>query len=284
MTVWTQWPEPYMKRKGLKMNVTYNDGGRAAAGFAGNTGDCVVRSIAIVGELNYRDVYDHLSAALGTGKSPRNGIPKKVYKKYLDDRGWIWTPTMQIGSGCTVHLRADELPAGRVLVSTSRHLTAVIDGQIHDTHDPSRGGTRCVYGYYQPPTAKVAQDKLEATLAAQNPHPATLDEAGFPRFREFQMSKNCAGCRREYGAKETAEFFIKGTVLTFEGATSKRVPRSGNYCETHLDDLRDAGFEGKVTRLNRRPAVNKAPKLEWLPGESLSDHARRCFAAAREEN
>jgi len=27
--------------------------------------------------------------------------------------GWIWTPTIQIGSGCTVHLRADELPSGQ---------------------------------------------------------------------------------------------------------------------------------------------------------------------------
>jgi hypothetical protein len=23
---------------------------------------------------------------------------------------WLWTATMQIGSGCTVHLQADELP------------------------------------------------------------------------------------------------------------------------------------------------------------------------------
>jgi hypothetical protein len=44
---------------------------------------------------------------------------------------------MQIGSGCTVHLRADELPSGRLVVSVSKHLTAVIDGVIHDAHDPS---------------------------------------------------------------------------------------------------------------------------------------------------
>jgi hypothetical protein len=25
----------------------------------------------------------------------------------------------------------------------------VIDGVIHDTHDCSRGGTRCVYGYWR---------------------------------------------------------------------------------------------------------------------------------------
>ncbi len=29
-----------------------------------------------------------------------------------------------------------------------RHYTAVIDGVINDTHDPSREGTRCVYGYW----------------------------------------------------------------------------------------------------------------------------------------
>jgi len=33
-------------------------------------------------------------------------------------------------------------------VKVSKHLTAVIDGVMYDTHDPSRGGSRCVYGYY----------------------------------------------------------------------------------------------------------------------------------------
>ena len=57
---------------------------------------------------------------------------------------------MRIGSGCKVHLRADELPAGRLIdVRVARHLAAVIDGVIYDNHDCSRGGTRCVYGYYR---------------------------------------------------------------------------------------------------------------------------------------
>jgi len=34
------------------------------------------------------------------------------------------------------------------VVACSKHYTAVIDGVIHDTHDPSRDGTRAVYGYY----------------------------------------------------------------------------------------------------------------------------------------
>jgi hypothetical protein len=55
---------------------------------------------------------------------------------------------MAIGQGCKVHLRATELPAGRLIVQVSKHLVAVIDGVIRDTSDPSRGGKRCVYGYY----------------------------------------------------------------------------------------------------------------------------------------
>lgn len=56
---------------------------------------------------------------------------------------------MGIGTGCRVHLRPDELPRGRLVVKLSRHITAVIDGVVYDTHDPTRGGTRCVYGYYR---------------------------------------------------------------------------------------------------------------------------------------
>ena len=56
---------------------------------------------------------------------------------------------MKVGTGCQVHLNAKELPAGRLIVRVSKHLTAVIDGIIQDTHDCSRSGTRCVYGYYQ---------------------------------------------------------------------------------------------------------------------------------------
>jgi hypothetical protein len=56
---------------------------------------------------------------------------------------------MSIGSGCKVHLCTEELPKGRLIVSVSRHLIAVIDGVFHDTHDCSRGGTRCVYGYWR---------------------------------------------------------------------------------------------------------------------------------------
>ena len=67
-----------------------------------------------------------------TKSSARTGVRKTTSRRWLAELGWIWTPTMQIGSGCKVHLRAEELPQGRLIVSVSRHLVAVIDGVIHD--------------------------------------------------------------------------------------------------------------------------------------------------------
>lgn len=147
------------------MKFVLNDGGRAEAGYKGDAGDCVTRSVSIATGIPYQQVYDslyELARKHGSEKrdkvarrirakndaSPRNGMWKQIYRPYLESIGWKWVPTMKIGTGCKVHLRADELPEGRLIVSVSKHMTAVIDGVIHDTHDPSRGGTRCVYGYF----------------------------------------------------------------------------------------------------------------------------------------
>jgi len=67
----------------------------------------------------------------------------------MKELGFEWKPTMNIGQGCKVHLRADELPCGNIIVNVSKHFAAVIDGVLHDTYDCSREGTRCVYGYYK---------------------------------------------------------------------------------------------------------------------------------------
>ncbi len=138
----------------------FHDGGRAAAGYRGKTGDCVVRSIAIATGLPYQHIYDLVNCAstrerTGTRKrgisNARTGVYKSTIQRVMKELGWVWTPTMQIGSGCTVHLRPSELPAGRLVVSVSKHLTAMIDGVIYDTHDCSRRGKRCVYGYWEAP-------------------------------------------------------------------------------------------------------------------------------------
>lgn len=151
------------------MKFQFNDGGREAAGYKGLTGDCVTRAIAIATGNPYQEVYDAMWGGIeeyaatrrdrvarqiqrGNGRrgtTPRNGVHRKIYDAYLKKIGWVWEPTMQIGSGCKVHLRPDELPGGRIIVRLSKHLAAVVDGVVHDTYDCSRDETRCVYGYYR---------------------------------------------------------------------------------------------------------------------------------------
>ena len=158
----------------IEIPFVYNDGGRAQAGWKGDTGDCVCRAICIALERDYediretlveirRDFYFKMSSSRSARKQARAeralqqgtnthrlGIPIEVAKDFLKEQGWLWIPTMSIGSGCKVHLHPDELPEGRLIARTTKHLCAVIDGVINDTYDPSRGGTRCVYGYYKP--------------------------------------------------------------------------------------------------------------------------------------
>lgn len=152
---------------------TFHDGGRAAAGYKGRTGDCGVRALAIAvfgadtsdDAEAYRRAVDLVlryskterkkrrKSAKASRSTTRTGIYGKTMRRIMADpeiaaRGWRWRATMAIGGGCTTHLRADELPAGRLLVVVSKHFTTVIDGVIHDTYDPSRGGDRCVYGFW----------------------------------------------------------------------------------------------------------------------------------------
>ena len=139
------------------MNFMFDDGGRAQAGYRGSTGDCVCRATAIATELPYAEVYaaikdaamlEHRGRVRRSKSSPRTGVHKPTIRRFLTNLGWAYTPTMRIGSGCKVHLCAAELPAGRLIVQVSRHMVAMIDGIVHDTFDPTRNGTRCVYGYW----------------------------------------------------------------------------------------------------------------------------------------
>jgi hypothetical protein len=139
------------------------DGGRRDAGFTGHAQDCVVRAVAIVTARPYDVVYYELAEINAktrktkrrvgsTGKhTASHGIytTTPMFKRYMQSLGFVWTPTMGIGTGCKVHLRDGELPMGRLVVAVSRHYTAVIDGVLLDTHDCTRGGNRCVYGIWR---------------------------------------------------------------------------------------------------------------------------------------
>lgn len=138
----------------LKVNIT--DGGRSKY-FKGTAGDCVTRAIAIVTEKDYKEVYDEIRHLLGY--SPREGIKNDDTKKVMKHFGGCWNPCMGIGTGCRIHLSREysdegydgihELPIhSKIICNLSGHVCAVINGVINDTYDPSRGGTRCVYGFW----------------------------------------------------------------------------------------------------------------------------------------
>ena len=148
------------------MRFIYNDGGRSNY-FKGKkaVGDCVTRAIANATGLDYKKVYDDLNQLAKSERtsnrkrgtsSARNGVYKVTLKKYIEKvLGWTWHATMQIGQGCKVHLSAEELPSGTLIVSVSKHLTCVKDGVLYDTYDCSRGGNRCVYGYWTKPVVSA---------------------------------------------------------------------------------------------------------------------------------
>lgn len=141
----------------------YNDGGRKEAGLKGSVGDCVCRAICITTGLPYKEVYDRLASGNANQRKGRyeskskagiktasKGIntKRKWFEDYMKELGFEWVPTMKVGQGCKVHLSDNELPSGRLIVNVSRHFAAVIDGVLNDINDCSRGGMRCVYGYY----------------------------------------------------------------------------------------------------------------------------------------
>ena len=138
------------------------DGGRVEAGFStrNDAGDCVVRAYSIATALaagtepdghHYRNCYDEVAAAnkaAGGKRSARDGIGRKVYEPIFGRIG-TWEPKTKIGTGITVHVTPEELPAsGIYILRLSHHIAVWADGELCDSHDSSRDGTRGVYGWW----------------------------------------------------------------------------------------------------------------------------------------
>lgn len=127
----------------------YDDGGRAAAGYKGTTGDCGVRATAIATGKPYAEVYDALFAIAKNWKgnsrkaqriraraTPRTGVNVDVLDAYMQSIGWHAT---------MVKSRLHELPAwaytqvkegvpGAVLYMR-KHYTALVDDTVRDIWD-----------------------------------------------------------------------------------------------------------------------------------------------------
>ena len=123
----------------------YNDGGREAAGFRGKASDCVVRALAIMTGCDYRLAYDELAEANKQtesrmrkprknliGRSANKGVYKKAHPKVFEEFG-LRKVTLKKGSRPT-YSEAYEI-YGDCIVSTTKHVCAIIDGKLNDTFD-----------------------------------------------------------------------------------------------------------------------------------------------------
>ncbi len=153
------------------MDFVWNDGGRAACGFVGTTGDCVTRAIAIATGTVYREIYDKLGQA--SQKSPRTGIATDVVAGFLAEKEW------QISPGLERPFDVNWLPKGVVIVHLAKnnrrgqHLTTVIDRVVHDTWDPSMDADYIVQSFWT--SATICSDHALLAVAPTR-RPSTEQE------------------------------------------------------------------------------------------------------------
>ena len=122
----------------------YDDGGRKGAGRK-TKGDCVARAMALITQRPYEECYRRLANAqkdAGFARSANSGVSKKVSRRVFEEAGLV---KVKQGRGNKLTLSEAHARYGNCVVSTRRHVIALIDGAVHDTwdsrftHKPIRG-------------------------------------------------------------------------------------------------------------------------------------------------
>ena len=125
----------------------YDDGGRAAAGFKGDTGDCVVRAIAILTGVPYADVYRRTATAMRHGgysasgngyrHKPRRGLHPRMSARTIQSlvKTSYGLRRVNLGRGPRPTYTEAWLLHGDCLVGTARHISAIVDETLCDTFD-----------------------------------------------------------------------------------------------------------------------------------------------------
>ena len=129
------------------MKYIYNDGGRGdyfdTKYKKDRTNDCVIRAIAIATERDYLTIWEELfTLSTKMGFMPND---KKCYEEYLRCLGWVkHSPIKNKSTGKKYELRklGDHFRRlGKykgVIVKTTRNLSAIVDGDLHDSWDCRR--------------------------------------------------------------------------------------------------------------------------------------------------
>lgn len=102
------------------------------------TEDCTCRSISVAEGITWEQCHKKLSDL-----SRQEGVilnDAKFIEDYLDDRY-----SRECHYAKTIGEFAEEYPYGKYAVTTNGHITAIIDGIIYDTFDPSDRIMRCAW-------------------------------------------------------------------------------------------------------------------------------------------
>ena len=92
--------------------------------------DCTLRAISLLTDRDWHEVYDELSYLANQDSLMMDSVT--FIEDYLDDRY-----PRECHYSKTIGEFAREYPYGKYAVSTNGHLTAIVDGYIMDTFDPS---------------------------------------------------------------------------------------------------------------------------------------------------
>lgn len=114
----------------------FSDGGRAASGRRGKAGDCVTRALAIITGADYDSTYRWVAACCkdaGYPRSARNGVAHAVRDRIYLAAG---LKKLRLPPGAKpTYSEAAEGCGGTCIVSTARHVAAIVNGHLCDTFD-----------------------------------------------------------------------------------------------------------------------------------------------------
>ena len=103
-----------------------------------NIDDCTLRAISLLTNRSWNDVYTELSNLANKDSLMMDSVI--FIENYLDNRY-----PRECHYSKTIGEFANECPFGKYAVTTAGHITAIIDGIIYDTFDPSDRIMRCAW-------------------------------------------------------------------------------------------------------------------------------------------
>lgn len=106
--------------------------------YGNNISDCVIRCLSVLTDRSWRSIYDELSDLAGDRGMMFGDV--EFVEDYLDDRY-----DRECHYSKKVGEFAQEHPYGKYAITMDGHITAIIDGIIYDTFDPSDRVMRCAW-------------------------------------------------------------------------------------------------------------------------------------------